>query len=67
MMCNSLDESPKDDVERKWKFLMSPPRDPCVNAADAVSEDSRSQGRGMTPRRLHREFLQGMVMLLLLS
>ena len=59
MRCNSLDKSPKDGVEGKWEFLMSPPRDPCVNAADAVSIGGRSQGREMTPRRLHREFLQG--------
>lgn len=59
LMYNSLDESPKDGVEGKWKFLMSSPRDPCVNAADAVCIGGRSQGREMTPRRLHREFLQG--------
>lgn len=49
---------------------MSPPRDPCVNVADAVSVDGRSRGREMALRRLHRGFLQGegnRVMLLLLS
>lgn len=59
LMCNRLDESPKDCVEGKWKLLMTPPRDPCVNVADAVSVDGRSRGREMALRRLHREFLQG--------